>query len=85
MMDIEQITNLIASWRAQGDDGHSLADILEKLAKEYQNLVADYEGLQYDAAKVVQYHEDKDSHYLKQAIETLRDNGRDGWWKESFK
>jgi hypothetical protein len=52
---------------------------LDKARRELDNLKADFESLEHDAAQVVRALDELPVD-LRAAVEALRDNGRDGWW-----
>lgn len=62
-------------------------DETAKAHVQLRDLKEDFESLQYDAAQVVQAYEDylgnlDIPHRIQEAIAVMRDNGREGWWKE---
>jgi chromosome segregation ATPase len=57
-----------------------LDEELRDVRRERDDIKADFGSLEYDAAKVVRALDDLPED-LRAAVETLRDNGRDGWWE----
>lgn len=69
-----------AWWRAHDYVSARYREELDKARRERDDLKADFESLEYDAAKVVRALDDLPGD-LRAAVEALRDNGRDGWWE----
>ena len=69
-----------AWWRGHDYVSARFKEEIDKARRERDNLKADFESLEYDAARVVRALDELPED-LRAAVETLRDNGRDGWWE----